>query len=253
MTLRVVKIGGRPLEDAGWLAGFAAVAARAAGPLVVVHGGGPEISALSERLGIPVSWVGGRRVTPPEALEVAAMVLSGRTNKRVVSALLDAGADALGVSGEDGGLLVAEPVEGGALGRVGRVVSVREKLLRDLMAITGILVISPISRGTDGAPLNVNADDAATAVARALRAEELLFVTDVSGVHDGAVERSELTAEEAAALVANGTARDGMAVKLEAALSAIEAGVPCVRIGSLAMLEDRAAGTAVRAGAGVIA
>lgn len=88
MTLRVVKIGGRPLEDAGWLAGFAAVAARAAGPLVVVHGGGPEISALSERLGIPVSWVGGRRVTPAEARRAVDgrrrwVVLPGRYDARV--------------------------------------------------------------------------------------------------------------------------------------------------------------------------
>lgn len=246
MTVRVVKVGGRPLGDPAWLARFAAFAARSAEALVVVHGGGPEVDALSGRLGIEVRRVGGRRVTPPEALDVAAMVLSGRINKRVVAALLDAGVDALGVSGEDAALLLAEPVEGGALGRVGEIVGVRSELLCRFLALGLTPVVSPISRGADGAALNVNADDAAMAVAAATGAAEILFLTDVPAVHDGRTERSSLEAGEASALLAAGIARDGMAVKLSAALRSLEAGVASVRIGPLEALYQPAAGTRLR-------
>lgn len=96
MVTRVVKIGGAAMGDPGWLVDFAKAVASAEGPLVIVHGGGREIDALSERLGVEVAWNGGRRVTTPAAFEVASMVLTGRLNKRIVSALLDVGVDALG-------------------------------------------------------------------------------------------------------------------------------------------------------------
>src|SRR5690606_823934 len=105
MKPRVVKVGGRPLGDPSWLSSFAAEAARSATPLIIVHGGGPEIDALSERLGIVVERREGKRLTSPAGLTVAGMVLSGTMNKRLVSALVGAGVDALGLSGEDAGLV----------------------------------------------------------------------------------------------------------------------------------------------------
>lgn len=243
LNLRVVKIGGRAVGDTEWLERVVARLAASCRPTVVVHGGGPEVTELSQQLGVPVSWHRGRRITTPEALRVAVMVLSGWTNKRIVGALLDGGVDAVGLSGEDGALFVAEIAERGELGRVGRIVSVRVELIERLLAAGLVPVISPISRGVDGQPLNVNADDAAAALAGALGAAELLFLTDVDGVRDGAGERRVLTLEEAAALVDAGVARDGMAVKLDAAAAALAAGVPAVRIGPPGILDGTAVGT----------
>jgi acetylglutamate kinase len=244
----VVKIGGSALTDAAWLEAFAGAVAHADRPPIVVHGGGPDITALSERLGVGVSWSSGRRVTTAEALDVASMVLSGRLNKRIVAALLSAGADAVGLSGEDGGLVRAVPAQGGALGRVGRVVGVRAKLLEMFLSHGIVPVVSPISRGEDGGALNVNSDEVAGAVAAAAGSPELLYVTDVEGVRDSTgVLRAELAADEVRALIATGAAHGGMAVKLEAALLALEAGVDTVRIGRVETLTDAAAGTRVRA------
>lgn len=245
MSVRVIKIGGAALDESVWLDVFASAVARAREPLVIVHGGGPEISALSERLQIPVQWHEGRRVTPPAALEVASMVLSGRLNKRVVTALLNAGADSIGVSGEDGGLVVGRLIENGLLGRVGAVTRVRSELLEWLLARGMVPVVSPVSRGEDGAPLNINADEVATAVACALGASELLFITDVAGVCDAAGLCAELSADQAAQLVSSGVARDGMALKVGTALDALYAGVAGVRIGRPEIVLDPAAGTKI--------
>jgi acetylglutamate kinase len=243
VNIRVVKIGGAALSDAQWLTAFAGAAASSSAPLVVVHGGGPDITELSDRLGIEVRWHDGRRVTPPAALDVAAMVLSGRVNKRVVAALVTAGVDALGLSGIDGGLLRADLVEGGALGRVGRVVSVRAELLRALLGAGHTVVVSPISLGADGEALNVNADDAAAAVAAGLSASELVFLTDVPGVRDADGLRRWLNPSEAQGLVQAGVAHGGMGVKLRAGVQALDSGVPAVRIGDASVLYDLSAGT----------
>jgi acetylglutamate kinase len=247
VKLRVVKLGGAALADGGWLDELAGAVVRADAASVIVHGGGPEISALCDRLAVPVAWHDGRRVTTPAALDAASMVLTGRVNKRIVGALVRAGADALGVSGEDAALLRAELAEGGALGRVGVVTSVRVTLLHQLLDIGLVPVISPISVGPDASPLNVNADEAAAAVAAALGADELVFLTDVAGVHDGSVIRAELSVADAAAFVASGVAHGGMAVKLRAALAALESGVRAVRIGAPALLHEPELGTRVHA------
>lgn len=246
MKLQVVKIGGAALADAAWLSGFAAAVATARAPLVIVHGGGPDITALSDRLGIEVRWHEGRRVTPPEALDVAAMVLSGRVNKRIVAALLAAGVDAIGLSGVDGGLLRADIVENGQLGRVGRVASVRTGLMTGLLHQGHTIVVSPISLGADGEPLNVNADDAAAAIAAALGATELVFLTDVPGVRDASGVRRLLDASEAVSLIRTGIAFGGMSVKLSAAMNALDCGVSAVRIGDAQVLFDTSAGTVLR-------
>lgn len=244
MKPRVVKIGGRPLGDPAWLSSFAAEVTRSTTPLIIVHGGGPEIDALSARLGIEIARHEGRRLTTPAGLEVAGMVLSGSMNKRLVSALLGAGVDALGLSGEDGGLVLAQVAAGGALGRVGEVAEVRVQLLSNLLALGLTPVISPISRGTDGGTLNVNADDVAVGIASAVGASELIFLTDVAAVRDHAGDDlTVLAADRAEQLLESGVIRDGMAVKVRAALRGLDAGVNAVRIGGLDLLTRAETGT----------
>ena len=243
--MQVIKIGGAALSDPAWLTQFAQ---QVAGNThrVIVHGGGPEISALSQRLGIAVEWHNGRRITTPEAMDVTAMVLTGRINKRIVRALCGAGLDAMGVSGEDAGLIRARVGQGGALGRVGEVTEVRAEILRAMITLGVLPVISPVSLGEDGGALNVNADEAAVAVAKALCAQELLFLTDVPAVRDQHGNRAELSTAEAKQLIEQQVATGGMAVKLGAAVAAVEAGVGRVRVGGLEMMNDEQAGTEIR-------
>jgi acetylglutamate kinase len=243
---RVVKIGGAALADSAWLADFGAHVRRSSTPVVVVHGGGPDINELSAKLGLTFTWVEGRRVTSAELMDVVSMVLNGRVNKRIVSALVGAGADALGLSGEDGGLIGTEFAGNGELGRVGHVVRVRAELLTWLAERGTVPVISPVSRGPDGAAVNVNADEAAGAIAAALGAPELLFLTDVAGVLEGGVVRAELTAGEARGLIESKAATGGMALKLNAAMRALDMGVQVVRIGRFETLLDESSGTRVR-------
>jgi acetylglutamate kinase len=246
VNVRVVKIGGAALADSSWLDAFASAAAASAVPTVIVHGGGPDITLLSDRLGVEVRWHEGRRVTDAAALDVAGMVLNGRVNKKIVGALVRAGVDAIGISGIDGGLLRADVAQGGALGRVGRIASVRTALLHALLAAGHTVVLSPMSLGPDGEPLNVNADDAAAAVASSLAATELVFLTDVPGVRDAEGVRAFLDAGEASVLVQSGVASGGMGVKLSAGVQALGSGVPAVRIGDTSVLFDGAAGTVLR-------
>lgn len=243
---RVVKIGGAALADDGWLDTFASHIAEAGDCPAIVHGGGPDINALSEKLGLSFDWSNGRRVTSPELLDAARLVLSGRLNKRIVSALLSAGADAVGISGEDGNLIRARAAENGAIGRVGEVDTVRTELLEWLISRGLVPVISPISRGLDGHGLNVNADEVAGAVAAALNAPELLFITDVPGVMEAGVVRSDLSTREVQALIGSSAASGGMALKLKAAMQALSMGVASVRIGTFLTLHDERAGTRIR-------
>ena len=244
----VVKVGGHEVDDPAWLERLARAIAARGGATVVVHGGGKEVTALQRALGAEPEWRDGLRVTTPETMRAVAMVLSGVVNKRIAAALLTAGVDAVGVSGEDGALLRARPARGGALGRTGEVDAVRAALLDAWLAQGLTPVLSPVSRGPGGAPLNVNADDAAAAVAGALGAEELLFVSNVGGVLVRGAVADAVDAGEVEALVADGTAAGGMAPKLRAAARAAGA-VGRVRIGGVEMLADRGAGTRIVAGA----
>jgi acetylglutamate kinase len=248
--LQVIKVGGAALADATWLEAFSAAMARAgehASMRVIVHGGGPDITELSKQLGIETQFDNGRRVTSEAALDVTSMVLNGRVNKRIVRALRAQGLDAFGLSGEDGGLIIGKVRENGALGRVGDVVSVRSQVLKGLMAVGMLPVVSPVSIGTDLGALNINADDAATAIAQKLEADELLFLTDVAGVRENDKYHETLSAQDAHKLIVDQVATGGMALKLRAAVAALDAGVSKVRIGSLDMLFDVNAGTAIHA------
>ncbi len=242
-ALRLLKLGGRAQEDPALAAAVAAAWRAAPGTLCIVHGGGAELSDLQRRLGGEPRFVGGRRVTAAADIGLARMALSGAANKRLVARLVVLGIPAVGISGEDAGLLTAEPFDGGALGHVGGSPRADAALLLHLLAGGYLPVVSPLARGTGGDPLNVNGDDAAAAIAVALGAEELLLVSDVPGVRDQGHTLGALDPERAASLVAAGQARDGMAAKLEAALVALDGGVPRVRIGDAALLNSPAAGT----------
>jgi len=240
----VVKVGGNELDRPEWLDGLAGALARTDSPVVVVHGGGRAVDALSRRLGLPIEKRAGRRVTTLEVAEVVEMVLAGPVNRQVVAALRRAGLDAIGLSGADGGLLEAQPLAGEDLGHVGEITRVRGGLLESLLLAGLTPVVAPIApAGAAGVPLNVNADDAAAAVAGAIRAAELLFISDVAGLELEGVTQPAVATDEIETLIALGMAQGGMAAKLRAAARALEAGARAVRIGGPEMLGQTAAGT----------
>jgi len=255
-STRVIKIGGRPQSDPALPTSIAQYWNGGMHPVVVVHGGGDEVTTLQGALGLEAQFVGGRRVTSAEDIDVVRMALSGSANKRLVASLVSSGIRALGLSGEDASLLTATPVDPTRLGYVGAPHRANVELLWHLIDGGYVPVISPVSRNAcagatspnslgDAAALNVNGDDAAAALAVALAAGELLLVADVPGVmSDGAVI-PQLRSHVARNLIETGTAAGGMCAKLEAALFAIEGGVECVRIGDIAAIADSARGTLV--------
>ncbi len=247
VVLRVVKIGGRA-QGAPTLAGLLSAAAAAPGArLVVVHGGGDEVSELQRRLGDQPEFSGGRRVTREQDLDLVRMVLSGAANKRLVAQLAAAGVRAVGVSGEDGDLLTAR-VTDPALGRVGGDVFADATLVADLLNADWLPVISPLARDRDSASaagLNVNGDDAAAAIASGLGADELLFVADVDGVLENGVPLAGIDIDAVPGLVARGVVEGGMRAKLEAATTALRNGVRRVRIASVAGITDLTMGTSI--------
>lgn len=245
----VVKLGGRTQSDAALPAALAALWTARDGRLVVVHGGGDQISALQRLRGEEPVFVGGRRVTTESVLELVRMVLSGLANKKLVSALTAIGAPAVGISGEDAALLRASPIDVPTFGFAGTPTRVDRRVIDALLGQGFLPVISPVATHDDqaiGGALNVNGDDAAAAIAAALGASELFLLADVAGVLD--VERRRipvLTLEAAQALVASGVAGGGMAAKLDACARALAGGVARVRIGDLAALSAPHAGTSI--------
>jgi acetylglutamate kinase len=197
---------------------------------VIVHGGGPMINAMLGRLGIESTFVDGKRVTDKDTVEVVEMVLSGLVNKRIVQALNRQGGKAVGLSGKDANLMICEQTNPD-LGFVGTPTDMDPTLLHNLFANDMIPVIAPLGAGRNGETFNVNGDTAAGAVAKALKADRLLLLTDVSGVKnaDGAVV-TELKAAQIRAMTKDGTIAGGMIPKTETALDAIDGGVRAVVI-----------------------
>ena len=211
--IRVVKVGGRPQSDPSFRRLLASQWDRESAGLVVVHGGGDEDQRAAGRVRRCRDARGGRRVTTEADVQIVRMALSGSANKRLVSALVDSGIDAVGLSGEDAGLIAAAPVDVETMGYVGRPCRINVAFLEHLLSGGYLPVVSPVSRdATDtlGTALNVNGDDAAAAIAVAMHANELLLVADVAGVLcDGRVIE-ELTPAGAHAMIADGTASAGM-------------------------------------------
>lgn len=246
---RVIKIGGRPQADPSLAATVAAGWTQTNGGLVLVHGGGDEVSTLQAALGGSTQFVNGRRVTTEKDIELVRMALSGSANKRLVSTLVQKGVNAVGLSGEDAALIAASPMDAEHLGFVGEPTTVNVAFLRHLLSGGYMPVISPVSRdgtGQLGAALNVNGDDAAAAIAVALGAAELLLVADVAGVMRDGVVIPAMTPQDARQLVADGVVVGGMQAKLQAGLKALSGGVPCVRISDLAAIADPSRGTILR-------
>ena len=245
--MRVVKLGGRVQSDPA-LAGALAVAWNVSASLIVVHGGGDEVSVLQKAFGRVSQFVDGKRVTSVEDLDLLRMALSGSANKRLVSAMVSAGVPAVGISGEDAGMLQAVANTRETMGEVGTPSLVSCALISHLLAGGFCPVISPLARDRDdggAGVLNVNGDDAAAAIAVAVRATELLLVSDVDGVLVDGAAQAQLDAQAARELIRSGVARGGMAAKLEAALAALSRGVSQVRIGAVRALTDERCGTMI--------
>ncbi len=210
---------------------------------VVVHGGGPQINAVLDRMGIKPRFVRGMRMTDGPTMDVVEMVLGGKVNKAIVARINRQGGKAVGLSGKDGNLIRAEkmqivqqsagdkPPEIIDPGMVGQVTRVNPEVIHTLTAKGFIPIIAPVGVGGDGAAYNINADLVASHMAVALRARRLILLTDVDGVLDSRGELiSTLDAGAAAAMIANGTVSGGMIPKIEYALKALEGGVEKVPI-----------------------
>ena len=232
----VIKYGGHAMTDESLRASFAAdvVMLKHIGVRpVIVHGGGPQIAATLERLGRQSRFIDGRRVTDDETMEVVEMVLGGKINREIVELVQQAGGKAVGYTGSDGGLLRVRKklIDGQDLGRVGEVTAVDPTVVVAAMDAGFIPVVAPIGVDDQGLSHNVNADEAAGALAAALTAEKLMLLTDIEGVLD-AKNRviSELSVDECTQLIADGTIKGGMIPKMECCIQALSGNVACTHI-----------------------
>ena len=226
----VVKFGGNAMVDPSLSQTFAEdiVLLRSIGlKPVVVHGGGPQIGELLGRLGKESEFVDGLRVTDAETLDVARMVLVGKVGRDIVGAINVHGAYAVGLSGEDGGLITAAP-RSADLGFVGDIVDVNPGIVERLLSEEMIPVVSTIGSDADGQAYNINADTVAGALAGALEAEKVIYLSDVPGlltdVDDPSSIVARTTIEQAHAWIADGTISGGMIPKITACIDAVQAG-----------------------------
>jgi acetylglutamate kinase len=233
---------------------------------VVVHGGGPQIGAMLDKLGIRSQFAGGLRITDAKTVEVVEMVLAGSINKQIVGFINGAGGKAIGLTGKDGNLVRARKlsrtvVDSGSsieqivdLGFVGEPEKVDVTVLTEILGREIIPVLAPIAGGADGVTYNVNADTFAGAIAGALKAKRLIFLTDVPGVMDKSKRLIEdMSVDQARRLIADGTISGGMIPKVETCIEALEQGVEGVVILDgkvphavlLELLTDHGAGTLI--------
>ena len=241
----VVKFGGNAMGDQALADAFAKdiVYLKQSGiNPIVVHGGGPQIANLLKRLDIKSDFVHGLRVTDKATVEVVEMVLSGKINKEIVSAINRQGGKAVGISGKDANLMIAKKItempdpqtnkmEAVDLGYVGDPVEVNPHIVEVISKSDLIPVIAPVGISREGETLNINADSFASALAARMQAKRLLLLTDVSGVLDKDKKLlSRLTTDEARALIKDGTISGGMIPKIEGCIEVVEAGVEAVVI-----------------------
>jgi len=219
----VIKVGGNAIESARDETLLDIVLLRYVGMQpVLVHGGGPEISAMSERLGLKPSFKKGLRVTDEKTMEVVKMVLTGKVNPDLVGAINRLGGQAVGMSGEDGPTIIAEPLDA-SMGFVGRVTQVNKEPITALLSRGYIPVIASIGLGYDGNAYNINADTVAAEIAVELNAAKVMLLTDVPGVMgvDGKVV-AVMSREDARHRIDEGEVTGGMIPKLEACLRALD-------------------------------
>jgi acetylglutamate kinase len=254
----VVKYGGHAMGAGGaTFAGDVVLLKQVGINPIVVHGGGPQINRMLDRLGIKSQFVNGLRVTDDETMEVVEMVLAGTINKQLVAAINAVGGCAIGVCGKDGNLLEArKSTRHGELGWVGEPDRVDAGVLDGFRAANMIPVIAPIGLGPSGETYNINADTVAGAIAAAVKAERFLLLTDVPGVLDAEKRLiPELSAAESRRLVADGTISGGMIPKVETCLEAVDGGTVAAvildgRVPHAILLElfTEGAGTLIRGG-----
>ena len=243
MSVRVYKIGGPALEDAALVAPLAEEIKGGEGRALLVHGGGRHVDRMLKALQIESRFIEGRRETSAAAMEVVEMVLSGLMNKGLAASLNEAGLPAVGLSGRDAGLIRARLEPG--LGRVGTPENVDRRVLDALWAAGLVPVVSPVSLGPGGEAVNVNADEAALGLARAVAAHRLVYLSDVDGVKLGEQPVASLTRDEASRRIADGTIAGGMVLKVRVALDASAAGIPEVVIAGRARLTGGFPGTRI--------
>ncbi len=203
---------------------------------VIVHGGGPDINAFLEQMNIESKFINGLRVTDEKTMEIVEMVLSGKLNKHIVTEIETQGVKAVGISGKDGGIIKAKKIEKDGIdyGCVGDIVSVDPTLVQSLINNEFIPVIAPIGKDENGTTYNINADYAAVAIAGALKAEKLVFLTDVEGVmrdiNDPNSIMSFISSKKIQKLIEDGTISGGMIPKVECCMEGIRKGVNNVHI-----------------------
>lgn len=198
--------------------------------LVFVHGGGPDINEMLELMHIKPEFYKGLRKTTKEVLGVVELVLSGRTNRSLVSLLQKHGFSAIGLHGNDAKLLEGQHIDSSAFGEVGEITAVNSDLLTNVLSLGLVPVLTPLAISKDGHTLNVNADMAAGAVAKALNAESCVFVTDVKGVLENNQLIEKMTVEEAEQLIDKNIIYGGMIPKVKTALQVLQTGIEHVRI-----------------------
>ncbi len=229
----VIKLGGHAMGSDDAMESFArdVVLMQQVGiNPVIVHGGGPMINRMLEKLGIKSEFKDGKRITDEATMEVVEMVLSGTVNKRIVQAINAQGGKAIGLSGKDANLMVCE-FEDPDLGFVGKPTDISPGFLRNLADAEIIPVIAPVAAGQNGETFNVNGDTAAGAIASALKADRLLLLTDVAGVKDQSGDvMTDLVADQVRQLTKDQIITGGMIPKTETALAALDGGVRAVVI-----------------------
>ncbi len=235
MTSRIlIKIGGRAFEGEDGFGELAeAIRQNPAAEVIIVHGGGAEISQALKAAGRETVFVDGMRVTRAEDIEIVEAVLSGAVNARIAGWLAQNGVRCRRMSGKTQGLLIAEPLltrGGRSMGFVGRIAKVNPAVALDALAKREVPVVSPISGDAEGQSYNVNADSAAAALAAAAACTDLVFVTDVPGVMVQEKMLADLTVAEAKALIAAGTISGGMVAKMESVFEALAGRVPRVHV-----------------------
>ena len=221
----VVKYGGAAMENLALCAQVAGEIAKLSkeNRVIVVHGGGKEVTAFLNRLGVASKFIDGLRYTDEETLQVAEMFYSGTINKKITSLLQAKGASAVGISGRDGKMAKVNRMP--KLGFVGEIKSISTHLIDTLLSANYIPVISPISEEDSGQPVNVNGDEMARAVAQSVKADLLVYLSDVDGLMLGGKVVSKLRAAEIRELVSSPEVTGGMIPKLNSSLSAVENGV----------------------------
>ena len=233
-----IKIGGRAAADEDAFAALADDIAALDGEFlfVLIHGGGADVSRVSRMFDLEPRFEDGIRMTSEEEMEVVDMVLAGKVNKHMVRSLYRKGLRPVGISGTDGALIIGESV--GGTSRTGKPAEVNPGIIQHLLAARMLPVIAPVSMDVDGGPLNINADDVALAIAAALHAEALIFISDIPGILRNGQVIADITPEGAEKEIKDGVISGGMIPKVRASAGALVGGVSRVVIGGYDKHED---------------